>query len=170
MDEELAPWDRRRERAHLPQMDRCRTPVFTVARVRKAERDCEAQKPSPFGPRNDGELPRRHLRASEVEHPRDPAVAQGMDLIRIAYVAHRVLRLGPYSTQAFQASGQRCSTFCRDLTDGPRRVSGRHDTMRECDTRIDFRPDVCRLAGVAPTARVARGPGGRRPNQVGEQG
>src|SRR2546428_10317401 len=94
MDEELAPWDRRRERAHLPEMARCRTPVFTVARVRKAERDCEAQKPSPFGPRNDGELPRRHLRASEVEHPRDPAVAQGKDLIRIGYVAHRVLRLG----------------------------------------------------------------------------
>src|SRR3989442_12973565 len=121
MDEDLAPRDRGRERSYLPQMDRCRTPVFTEARVRKAERDREAQKPSPFGPRNDRELPRRHLRASEGEHPRDPAVAQGMDLIRIGYVAHCGLRLGPYSTQAFPASGQRCSTFCRDLTDGARR-------------------------------------------------
>src|SRR2546422_8523058 len=151
-------------------MDRCRTPVFTEARVRKAEGECEAHKPSPFGPRNDGELPGRPPRAAEVEHPRDPAVAQGMDLIRIGYVAHRGLRLGPYSTQAFPASGQRCSTFCRDLTDGARRVSGHHDTMRECDTQIDFRPDVCELAGVAPTAQVARSPGGRPPNQVGEQG
>src|SRR3989442_6633948 len=93
-----------------------------------------------------------------------------MYLIRIGHLAHRGIRLRRYSTRAVPASGQRCSTFCRDLTDGARRVSGRHDTMRECDTRIDFRPDVCRLAGVAPTARVARGPGGRRPNQVCENG
>src|SRR3989449_7258451 len=144
-------------------MDRCRTPVFTEARVRKAEGECEAHKPSPFGPRNDGELPRRHLRAAEVEHPRDPAVAQGMDLIRIGYVAHRGLRLGPYSTQAFPASGQRCSTFCRDLTDDARRVSGRHDTLRECDAQIEVRPDVLGLGGAASTTQLARSPGGLRP-------
>src|SRR5437870_7203902 len=112
MDEDLAPRDRRRERVHLPQMDRCRTPVFPEARVRKAERDREAQKPSPFGPRNDCELPRRHLRSSEIEHPRDPAVTKGMDLIRIGHVALRGIYLGPYSTRTFPASGQRCSTFC----------------------------------------------------------
>src|SRR3989442_2133879 len=106
-------------------MDRCRAPVFTEARVRKAERDCEAQKPSPFGPRNDGELPRRHLRASEVEHPRDPAVAQGMDLVRIAYVAHRQIRLGPYTTHAFPPSRQRSSHFYRYLTDGASKTAGR---------------------------------------------
>src|SRR2546426_12788484 len=90
MDEDLAPGDRRRERVHLPQMDRCRAPVFMEARVRKAERDREAQKPSPFGPRNDGELPRRHLRSSEIEHPGDPAIAQRMYLIRIRSEERRV--------------------------------------------------------------------------------
>src|SRR5437899_8310432 len=106
-------------------MDRCRTPVFTVARVRKAERDCEAQKPSPFGPRNDGELPRRHLRASEIEHPRDPAIPQGMYLIRIGHV-NTADPLEPYSTRAFPASGRRCSTFCPGGAGHARRAPPRH--------------------------------------------
>src|SRR5437879_12693776 len=109
MDEDLAPGDRRRERVHLPQVDCGSALVFTEARVRKAECDREAQKPSPLGPRNDGELPRRHLRASEIEHPRDPAIPQGMYLIRIGHV-NTADTLGRYSTREFPERG-RCSSI-----------------------------------------------------------
>src|SRR6266566_6974493 len=156
MDEDLAPRDRRRERVHLPQMDRCRTPVFPEARVRKAERDREAQKPSPFGPRNDCELPRRHLRSSEIEHPRDPAVTKGMDLIRIGHVALRGIYLGPYSTP--DIPGKRATLFNLlpgDMTDargGIRR--SRHPRSGTALDRLSTgRP---RAWGSAPETQIAR--------------
>src|SRR5439155_26993201 len=147
MDKDLAPRDRRRERVHLPQMDRCRTPVFPEARVRKAERDREAQKPSPFGPRNDCELPRRHLRSSEIEDPGDPAVTKGMNHIRIGHVALRGIYLGPYSTRTFPASGQRCSTFCPGTGRTRAEVSAGRDTLARVRYWIGSRPDAHGLGG-----------------------
>src|SRR5438876_12378991 len=132
-------------------MDRGCTPVFTEARVRKAERDCEAEKPSPFGPQNDGELPRRHLRSSEVEHPRDAAVAQGMDLIRIGHVAHRGLHW-PLLDPDIPGKGTPLFNLCRDLTTGAWRVSGCRDTIRACVRQSDLRPDVRRLGWTCPSS------------------
>src|SRR3989442_1945088 len=148
MDEDLAPRDRRGQGVHLPEMDCRRTPILAEFRVHRSEGNREAQKHSSFGPRDDGELPRRHLRAPEVEHPGDPAVAQGMDLIRIGFVAHRWLRLSSYSTQASQTSQQRCKTFCRALTEcaeAPR--PSRHDARVQLGSTSDRMASGAGVAG-----------------------